>query len=166
MVHGLPVELEERCTTLVQTTAEETQTAFIKYYCAQFNQTAETRYYSAKKEKEHLYDDLNRLHGYARNAGIQFDNGGRKTCGDRGLKRSLCHIRVSDTHKQEDMSTSKKPRKNPHRRDLEVMTFLAIDITRIREMVSAGKLFVTRIMDDVVMIHKIYHAYDARRVNA
>ncbi|OWY98518.1 hypothetical protein PHMEG_00030703 [Phytophthora megakarya] len=38
--------------------------SFIRYYCAQYNQTAETRYYSAKREdKEHLCDYLNRLNG-------------------------------------------------------------------------------------------------------
>ncbi|GMF45633.1 unnamed protein product [Phytophthora fragariaefolia] len=53
--------------------------AFIKYYCSQFNQSAESRYYSAKREdKEHVCDYLNRLNGYARNAGIQFDSGGAK----------------------------------------------------------------------------------------
>ncbi|GMF44546.1 unnamed protein product [Phytophthora fragariaefolia] len=90
--------------------------AFIKYYCSQFNQSAESRYYSAKREdKEHVCDYLNRLNGYARNAGIQFDNGGRKardhvrrfleTCGDRGLERRLCHVRVRDIHELEEMIT-------------------------------------------------------------
>ncbi|OWY99104.1 hypothetical protein PHMEG_00029956, partial [Phytophthora megakarya] len=84
------------------------------YYCAQYNQTAETRYYSAKREdKEHLCDYLNRLNGHARNAGIQFDKGGRKardhvkrfleTCGDRGLERRLCHVKVYDIHELEEM---------------------------------------------------------------
>ncbi|GMF66476.1 unnamed protein product [Phytophthora lilii] len=88
--------------------------AFIKYYCSQFNQSAESRYYSAKSDdKEHICDYLNRLNGYARNAGIQFENGGRKardhvqrfleTCGDRGLERRLCHIRVKDIHELEEM---------------------------------------------------------------
>ncbi|OWY99747.1 hypothetical protein PHMEG_00029205 [Phytophthora megakarya] len=87
---------------------------FIRYYCAQYNQTAETRYYSAKREdKEHLCDYLNRLNGYARNAGIQFDKGGRRardhvkrfleTCGDRGLERRLCHVKVYDIHELEEM---------------------------------------------------------------
>ncbi|OWY99089.1 LOW QUALITY PROTEIN: hypothetical protein PHMEG_00029977 [Phytophthora megakarya] len=78
--------------------------SFIRYYCAQYNQTAETRYYSAKREdKEHFCDYLNRLNWYTRNAGIQFDKGGRKardhvkrfleTCGDRGLERRLCHVK-------------------------------------------------------------------------
>ncbi|GMF38018.1 unnamed protein product [Phytophthora lilii] len=88
--------------------------AFIKYYCSQFNQSAESRYYSAKRDdKEHICDYLNRLYGYARNAGIQFENRGRKardhvkrfleTCGDQRLERRLCHIRVEDTHELEEM---------------------------------------------------------------
>ncbi|POM80745.1 Hypothetical protein PHPALM_1377 [Phytophthora palmivora] len=52
--------------------------AFIKYYCSRFTQSAKARYYSAKREdKEHVCDYLNRLNGYARNAGVQFENGGR-----------------------------------------------------------------------------------------
>ncbi|OWY94910.1 hypothetical protein PHMEG_00035227 [Phytophthora megakarya] len=53
--------------------------SFIRYYCAQYNQTAETRYYSAKREdKEHLCDYLNRLNG-------------------------LCHVQVYDIHELEEM---------------------------------------------------------------
>ncbi|OWY92213.1 LOW QUALITY PROTEIN: hypothetical protein PHMEG_00038870, partial [Phytophthora megakarya] len=53
--------------------------AFIKYYCSKLNQSAKARYYSAKREdKEHVCDYLNRLNGYARNAGVQFENGGRE----------------------------------------------------------------------------------------
>ncbi|GMF41714.1 unnamed protein product [Phytophthora lilii] len=38
--------------------------AFIKYNCSQFNQSAESRYYSAKRDdKEHICDYLNRLTG-------------------------------------------------------------------------------------------------------
>ncbi|KAE8903975.1 hypothetical protein PF003_g11667 [Phytophthora fragariae] len=88
--------------------------AFIKYYCSQFSQSAETRYYSAKREdKEHVCDYLNRLNGYARNAGIQFENGGRKardhvkrfleTCGDSELERRLAHLRIKDIHELEEM---------------------------------------------------------------
>ncbi|KAG2886255.1 hypothetical protein PC114_g8538 [Phytophthora cactorum] len=88
--------------------------AFIKYYCSQFNQSAEALYYSAKRgDKEHVCDYLNRLNGYARNAGIKFDGSGRKTrdhvkrcletCGDRGLEKRLCHIRVTDIHELEEM---------------------------------------------------------------
>ncbi|KAE8953312.1 hypothetical protein PR001_g32930, partial [Phytophthora rubi] len=50
--------------------------AFIKYYCSQFSQSAKARYYSAKQDgSEHVCDYLNRLNGYARNAGLQFEKG-------------------------------------------------------------------------------------------
>ncbi|OWZ20726.1 hypothetical protein PHMEG_0004821 [Phytophthora megakarya] len=116
MVHALPVEFEGRCPTLVQAAAEENQTYMEPFQQSlhQFNQTAETRYYSAKREdKEHLCDYLNRLNGHARNAGLQSDIGGRnardhvkmflETCGDRGLERRLCHICVNDKHELDDM---------------------------------------------------------------
>ncbi|POM74667.1 Hypothetical protein PHPALM_8340, partial [Phytophthora palmivora] len=54
----------------------------------------------------------NELNGYARNAGVQFENGGRDakdhvehfldTCDDRGLEERLCHVRVKDIHDIED----------------------------------------------------------------
>ncbi|OWZ03655.1 hypothetical protein PHMEG_00024574 [Phytophthora megakarya] len=114
----MPFQLSLKDGALVPTTAEDDQTYMEysqQYYCAQYNQTAETRYYSAKREdKEHLCDYLNRLNGYAWNAGIQFDKGGRKardhvkrfleTCGDRGLKRRLCHVKVYDIHELEEMT--------------------------------------------------------------
>ncbi|POM77552.1 LOW QUALITY PROTEIN: Hypothetical protein PHPALM_5047 [Phytophthora palmivora] len=88
--------------------------AFIKYYCSRFTQSAKARYYSAKREdKEHVCDYLNRFNGYARNAGVQFENGERDakdhvehfldTCDDRGLEERLCHVRVKDIHDLEDM---------------------------------------------------------------
>ncbi|OWZ18447.1 hypothetical protein PHMEG_0007458 [Phytophthora megakarya] len=53
--------------------------AFIKFYCSKFNQSAKARYYSATRgEKEQVRDYLNRLNGYARNAGLQFENRGRE----------------------------------------------------------------------------------------
>ncbi|OWY96318.1 hypothetical protein PHMEG_00033442, partial [Phytophthora megakarya] len=87
---------------------------FIKYYCSKFNQSAKARYYSAQREeKEHVCDYLNRLNGYARNAGVLFENGGREakdhvehfldTCDDRCLEERLCHVRVKDIHDLEDM---------------------------------------------------------------
>ncbi|OWY95205.1 hypothetical protein PHMEG_00034854, partial [Phytophthora megakarya] len=91
--------------------------AFTKYYCSKFNQFAKERYYSALREdKEHVCDYLNRINGYARNAGVQFENGGRQakdhvehfldTCNDRGLEERLCHVRVKDIHDLEDMINS------------------------------------------------------------
>ncbi|EGZ27023.1 hypothetical protein PHYSODRAFT_320881 [Phytophthora sojae] len=82
--------------------------AFIRYYCSQFNQSAETRYYSAKRDdKKHLCDYLNRLNGYACNAGVQFENGGRKakdhvkrflgTCGDQFARVFAVAIQGSGT---------------------------------------------------------------------
>ncbi|GMF52934.1 unnamed protein product [Phytophthora fragariaefolia] len=54
--------------------------AFIKYYCSQFCQSAKARYYSTKREgNEHVCDYLNRLNGYARNAGVKFEKGGRES---------------------------------------------------------------------------------------
>ncbi|KAE8997964.1 hypothetical protein PR003_g27621 [Phytophthora rubi] len=88
--------------------------AFIKYYCSKFTQSAKARYYSAKREdKEHVCDYLIRLNGYARNAGVQFENGEREakdhvdhfldTCDDRGLEERLCHARLKDIHDLEEM---------------------------------------------------------------
>ncbi|EGZ09339.1 hypothetical protein PHYSODRAFT_339685 [Phytophthora sojae] len=76
--------------------------AFIRYYCSQFSQSAETRYYSAKRDdKEHVCDYLNRLNGYARNAGVQFENGGRKA--KDHLERRLAPLRIKDIHELEEM---------------------------------------------------------------
>ncbi|KAE9035907.1 hypothetical protein PR002_g7330 [Phytophthora rubi] len=88
--------------------------AFIKYYCAEFTRPAKVRYYSAKRDgEEHVCDYLNRLNGYARNAGVHFEDGGRDakhhvehfldTCDDRDLEERLCHLRIRDIHELEDM---------------------------------------------------------------
>ncbi|KAE9068258.1 hypothetical protein PF010_g27131 [Phytophthora fragariae] len=88
--------------------------AFIKYYCVEFTRSAKVRYYSAKRDgEEHVCDYLNRLNGYARNAGVQFEDGGRDakhhvehfldSCDDRGLEERLCYLRVRDIHELEDM---------------------------------------------------------------
>ncbi|OWZ15479.1 hypothetical protein PHMEG_00010861 [Phytophthora megakarya] len=57
--------------------------------------------------------ELSLLNGYARNTGVQFQNGGREskdhvenfldTCDDRGLEEGLCHVRVKDIYDLEDM---------------------------------------------------------------
>ncbi|EGZ20551.1 Eukaryotic/viral aspartic protease [Phytophthora sojae] len=60
--------------------------AFIKYYCTQFSQSAKARYYSARRDvSEHLCDYLNRLNGYARNAGLQFEKGD-------ATRRIMCNV--------------------------------------------------------------------------
>ncbi|KAG2774769.1 hypothetical protein Pcac1_g14706 [Phytophthora cactorum] len=85
-----------------------------RYYCSQFTQTALSRYYSAKRERsEHLCNYLNRLNGYARNARLQFEKGGRDakehvqqflvTCGDDNMAESLYHTRVNDIHELEEI---------------------------------------------------------------
>ncbi|GMF36156.1 unnamed protein product [Phytophthora lilii] len=100
--------------------------AFIKYYCSQLTSPRSlVIILPSAMTKEHICDYLNRLNGYARNAGIQFENGGLKardhgkrfleTCGDRGLERHLCHIRVKDTHELEEMITEIL-RNDEHRR--------------------------------------------------
>ncbi|OWZ16019.1 LOW QUALITY PROTEIN: Eukaryotic/viral aspartic protease [Phytophthora megakarya] len=81
--------------------------SFIRYYCAQYNPTAETRYYSAKREdKEHLCDYLNRLNGYARNAGNTIRQGRPKGTRSReafpgNLWRSRTRMEVYDIHELE-----------------------------------------------------------------
>ncbi|GMF34368.1 unnamed protein product [Phytophthora fragariaefolia] len=76
--------------------------------------SARARYYSAKREgSEHVCDYPNRLNDHARNTGVQFEKGGRESkehvnrflesCGDRGLERRLCHLRVKDIHDLEDI---------------------------------------------------------------
>ncbi|KAI9990511.1 hypothetical protein PInf_021603 [Phytophthora infestans] len=88
--------------------------AFIRYYCSQFTQTALSRYYSAKRERnEHLCDYINRLNGYARTARLHFEKSGRDakehvqqflaTCDDDKLAESLYHARVADIHELEEI---------------------------------------------------------------
>uniref|UniRef100_H3GXY6 Retrotransposon gag domain-containing protein n=1 Tax=Phytophthora ramorum TaxID=164328 RepID=H3GXY6_PHYRM len=51
--------------------------AFLDYYCSQFDQSARSRYCSARsRENEHVCDFLLRLNGYARTAQIQYEKGG------------------------------------------------------------------------------------------
>ncbi|OWY95881.1 hypothetical protein PHMEG_00033997, partial [Phytophthora megakarya] len=78
-----------------------------------------------------MCDYLNRLNGYARNAGVPFENGGREakdhvehfldTCDDRDLEGRLCHVRVKDIHDLEDMiSAILKRRDQKSKRDSSV----------------------------------------------
>ncbi|EGZ29927.1 hypothetical protein PHYSODRAFT_323378 [Phytophthora sojae] len=77
--------------------------AFIKYYCSKFSQSAKARYYSVKREnKEQVCDYLNRLNGYARNAGDHVEHF-LVTCDDRDLEERLCHVTVKGIHDLEDM---------------------------------------------------------------
>ncbi|OWZ16972.1 LOW QUALITY PROTEIN: hypothetical protein PHMEG_0009160 [Phytophthora megakarya] len=83
--------------------------AFVKNYYAQLGSLL----FGQAQRQEHSCEYSSLLSGYARNTGIQFDIGGRKardhvkwlleTCGDRGLERRLCHIRVNNIHELEDM---------------------------------------------------------------
>ncbi|KAI9981168.1 hypothetical protein PInf_010853 [Phytophthora infestans] len=51
--------------------------AFLAYYCSQFDQSARTRYYSARRKlNEPICDFLIRLNGYARTTKIQYGKGG------------------------------------------------------------------------------------------
>ncbi|OWY95328.1 hypothetical protein PHMEG_00034697 [Phytophthora megakarya] len=64
-------------------------------------------------EKENIRDYLNRLNGYARNANIKFENGGRnarehvkhflETCGDKDLERQLTPMQLRDIYTLEDV---------------------------------------------------------------
>uniref|UniRef100_H3GD67 Retrotransposon gag domain-containing protein n=1 Tax=Phytophthora ramorum TaxID=164328 RepID=H3GD67_PHYRM len=86
--------------------------AFLDYYCSQFDQSARSRYYSARRrENEHLCDFLLRLNGYARTAQIQYERGGADaadhvehfllSCGDDDVMDLLYPQRLSDIHKVE-----------------------------------------------------------------
>ncbi|OWY94579.1 hypothetical protein PHMEG_00035647, partial [Phytophthora megakarya] len=102
------------------------------------------QYYSAKREdKEHVCDYLNRLNGYARNAGVQFENGGREakdhvehflnTCDDRGLEERLCHVRVKDIHDLEDMINDilkRRDRKSKRESSVRRST-VGVDVTTV-----------------------------------
>ncbi|OWZ04812.1 hypothetical protein PHMEG_00023215 [Phytophthora megakarya] len=117
--------------------------AFIKYYCSKFNQ-----YYSAKREdKEHVCDNLNRLNGYTRNAGVPFENGGCEakdhvehfldTCDDGCFKERLCHVRLKDIHDLEGMVNDiLKRRDRKSKRDSSVRRRYDNDILKRRDRKS------------------------------
>ncbi|OWZ07443.1 hypothetical protein PHMEG_00020161 [Phytophthora megakarya] len=72
--------------------------SFIRYYCAQYNQTAETRYYSAKREdKEQLCDYLNRINGMLGTREYNLT----KAAGKHEI--TLCHVKVYGIHELEEM---------------------------------------------------------------
>ncbi|GMF36293.1 unnamed protein product [Phytophthora fragariaefolia] len=88
--------------------------------------------YRSTTTHEHVCDYLNRLNGYARNAGVQFEKGGRESkehvnrflesCGDRGLERCLCHLRVKEIHELRISSTTSSSRRNKARLEKPLRT--------------------------------------------
>ncbi|KAE9003926.1 hypothetical protein PR002_g17208 [Phytophthora rubi] len=92
--------------------------AFLDYYCSQYDQTAQTRYFSARREEnEHICDFLLRLNGYARAAKIQYEAGGPQAashvehfllhCGDDAVMDQLYPQRLSDIQRVEKIINQK-----------------------------------------------------------
>ncbi|KAE9186041.1 hypothetical protein PF004_g23195 [Phytophthora fragariae] len=92
--------------------------AFLDYYCSQYDQTAQTRYFSARrKENEHICDFLLRLNGFARAATIQYEAGGPQAvshvehfllhCGDDAVMDQLYPQRLSDNQRVEKIINQK-----------------------------------------------------------
>ncbi|GMF63362.1 unnamed protein product [Phytophthora fragariaefolia] len=94
--------------------------AFLDYYCSQFDQSARTRYYSARrKENEPICDFLIRLNtlGYARTAKIQYGKGGADAsdhvehfllnCGDDDIMDLLYPMRLDDIERVEKIINTK-----------------------------------------------------------
>ncbi|GMF61128.1 unnamed protein product [Phytophthora fragariaefolia] len=92
--------------------------AFLDYYCSQFDQSARTRYYSARrKENEPICDSLIRLNGYARTAKIQYEKGGADAsdhvehfllnCGDDDIMDLLYPMRLDDIERVEKIINTK-----------------------------------------------------------
>ncbi|GMF49052.1 unnamed protein product [Phytophthora fragariaefolia] len=92
--------------------------AFLDYYCSQVDQSARTRYYSARrKENEPICDFLIWLNGYARTAKIQYEKGGADTadhveqfqlnCGDDGIMDLLYPLQLADIQRVEQIINNK-----------------------------------------------------------
>ncbi|GMF55691.1 unnamed protein product [Phytophthora fragariaefolia] len=92
--------------------------AFLDYYCSQFDQSARTRYYSARrKENEPICDFLIRLNEYARTAKIQYEMGGADAddhveqfvlnCGDDGITDLLYPFQLADIQRVEQIINKK-----------------------------------------------------------
>ncbi|KAE8964794.1 hypothetical protein PR001_g28593 [Phytophthora rubi] len=92
--------------------------AFLDYYCSQYDQTAQTRYFSARrKENEHICDFLLRLNGYARAAKVQYEAGRPQAashvehfllhCGDDAVMGQLYPQRLSDIQRVEKIINQK-----------------------------------------------------------
>ncbi|GMF58126.1 unnamed protein product [Phytophthora fragariaefolia] len=92
--------------------------AFLDYYCSQFDQSACTRYYSARrKENEPICDFLIRMNGYARTAKIQNEKGGADAadhveqfllnCGDDDIMDLLYPLQLADIQRVEQIINKK-----------------------------------------------------------
>ncbi|GMF51645.1 unnamed protein product [Phytophthora fragariaefolia] len=92
--------------------------AFLDYYCSKFDQSARTRYYSARrKENEPICDFLIRLNGYARTAKFQYEKGGADAvdhveqfllnCGDDGIMDLLYPLQLADIQRVEQIINKK-----------------------------------------------------------
>ncbi|OWZ09621.1 hypothetical protein PHMEG_00017648, partial [Phytophthora megakarya] len=111
----------------------------------QVQQSAKARYYSAKREdKEHVCDYLNRLNGYARNAVVQFENGGReaKDHVEHFLDTSQDGSRRRDISRNEDsMSNYRRDHhyrgESPYRPRISLADALSDLVTALNE-ISVG----------------------------
>ncbi|GMF59130.1 unnamed protein product [Phytophthora fragariaefolia] len=108
--------------------------AFLDYYRPQFEQSARTRYYSARrKENEPICEFLIRLNGYARTAKIQYGKGGADAsdhvehfllnCGDDDIMDLLYPMRLDDIESQRRpestrLNESRKGERRDDRRDV------------------------------------------------
>ncbi|GMF24844.1 unnamed protein product [Phytophthora fragariaefolia] len=103
------------------------------YYCSQYDQSADDRYYTAKRDDdEHICDYLLRLNGYARSAKIMYETGGPvgarhvkrflDKCEDDALVRQLIPQRFVNIAKVEavindTMASDRRPDREDRRRD-------------------------------------------------
>ncbi|GMF31692.1 unnamed protein product [Phytophthora fragariaefolia] len=79
-IRQLPKKTRSKCSRLCE--------AFMAYYCSQYDESAEDRYYTAKWDDDELICDyLLLLNGYARSAKIMYETGG--PAGARQVKRFL-----------------------------------------------------------------------------
>ncbi|GMF47864.1 unnamed protein product [Phytophthora fragariaefolia] len=92
--------------------------AFLDYYYSQFDQSAPTRYYSARrKENEPICDFLIRLNGYSHTAKIQYEKGGADAadhveqfllnCEDDGIMDLLYLLQLADIQRVEQIINKK-----------------------------------------------------------
>ncbi|GMF48470.1 unnamed protein product [Phytophthora fragariaefolia] len=92
--------------------------AFLEYYCSQYDQSARTRYFSARrKENKPICDFLIRLNGYARTTKIQYEKGGADAadhverfllnCGDDSIMDLLYPLQLADIQRVEQIINKK-----------------------------------------------------------